>query len=101
MAPSRPARDATSPEQDLSYEVRVPTRGRLTSEQIRSHDVYIGRGREKLGLSRSEWCNPFNISKTQPRGAVLQQFAVHAPGTLVTQGSFAYGSQVVVPLQGA
>ena len=56
----------------------VPTRGRLTSEQLRSHDVYIGRGCEKLGLSRSEWCDLFKISKTQPRAAALQQFAVHA-----------------------
>ena len=34
----------------------MPTRSKLTSEQLRSHDVYIGRGCEKLGLFRSEWC---------------------------------------------
>ena len=56
----------------------MPTRSKLTSEQLRSHDVYIGRGCEKLGLFRSEWCNPFKISRTQTRAAVLQLFAVYA-----------------------
>ena len=79
---TRPARSATSPEQDVSYEVRVPTRSKLTSEQLRSHDVYIGRRCEKLGLFRSEWCNPFKISRTQTRAAVLQLFAVYARAQL-------------------
>ena len=56
----------------------MPTRSKLTSEQLRSHDVYIGRGCEKLGLFRSEWCNPFKISRTQTRATVLQLFAVYA-----------------------
>ena len=48
------------------------------NEQLRSHDVYIGRGCEKLGLLRSEWCNPFKISRSQTRATVLQLFAVYA-----------------------
>ena len=56
----------------------MPTRSKLTSEQLRSHDVYIGRGCEKLGLLRSEWCNPFKISRSQTRATVLQRFAVYA-----------------------
>ena len=68
----------TPPEQDLLYEDSVPTRDRLTNEQLRSHDVYIGRGCEKLGLSRSEWCNPFHITKGQSRTVVLQKFSVYA-----------------------
>ena len=57
---------------------RVPTRSKLTNEQLQSHDVYIGRGCEKLGLLRSEWCNPFKISRSQTRATVLQLFAVFA-----------------------
>ena len=78
MAPSLSVQDATPPGQDLLNEDIVPTGDRLTNEQLRSHDVYVGRGCEKLGLSRSEWCNPFRTTKGQSRAVVLQKFSVHA-----------------------
>ena len=64
LLPTTPARSATLPEQDTSNEVRVPTRSKLTNEQLRSHDVYIGRG-------------------SQTRATVLQRFAVYARAHLV------------------
>ena len=79
----------------MSYEVREPTRSKLTSEQLRSDDVYIGRGCEKLGLFRSEWCNPFKISRTQTRAAVLQLFAVYA------RAHSAHKVHLLVPLRDA
>ena len=73
-APGLLVQDVTPPEQDLLYEDLVPTRDRLTNGQLRSHDVYIGRGCEKLGLSKSKWCNPFHITMGQSRKVVFRSF---------------------------
>jgi len=72
-----------------------PTRGSLTGDRPQPHDLYIGRGCEKLGLPRSEWHNPFKISRKRTRAQALEEFRAYSSEQLVTKLPLLSGRRLV------
>ena len=58
----------------------LPVRARLSDEELSKDELYIGRGTRKL--SRSRWCNPFQLRRCRSRAECLSKFEVHARNSL-------------------